>query len=47
MSIDYRAQNYRMRVNDMTRHIKLTFVYRFNGFKPKDTSINTSRLGTR
>ena len=47
MRIDYGAQNYRMRVNDMTRHVKLTFVYRFNGFKPKDTSIDTSRLGTR
>lgn len=47
MSIDYKAQNYRMEVNDMTRHVKLTFVYRFNGFKPKDTSIDTSRLGTK
>ena len=47
MRIDYKTQNYRMAVNDMTRHIKLTFVYRFNGFKPKDTSIDTSRLGTK
>lgn len=47
MSIDYMGQNYRMKVNDMTRHIKLTFVYRFNGFKPKDTNIDTSRLGTK
>lgn len=47
LSIDYKGQNYRMKVNDMTRHIKLTFVYRFNGFKPKDTSIDTSRLGTK
>lgn len=47
MSIDYKSQNYCMEVNDMTRHIKLTFVYRFNGFKPKDTSIDTSRLGTK
>lgn len=47
MSIDYKTQNYRMEVNDMTRHIKLTFVYRFNGFKPKDTGIDTSRLGTK
>lgn len=47
MRIDYKTQNYRMAVNDMTRHLKLTFVYRFNGFKPKDTSIDTSRLGTK
>ena len=47
MSIDYKTQNYRMEVNDMTRRIKLTFMYRFNGFKPKDTSIDTSRLCTK
>ncbi len=47
MRINYKTQNYRMDVKDMTRNLKLTFVYRFNGFKPKDTSIDTSRLGTK
>ncbi|MCD8210337.1 MAG: TonB-dependent receptor, partial [Prevotella sp.] len=47
MKINYKTQNYRMEVKDMTRNLKLTFVYRFNGFKPKDTSIDTSRLGTK
>lgn len=47
MRIGYNTQKYRMAVNDMARHIKLTFVYRFNGFKPKDTSIDISRLGTK
>jgi len=47
MRINYKTQDYRMSVNDMTRHIKLSFVYRFNGFKPKNTSIDTSRLGTK
>lgn len=47
MRIDYRKQNYYMAVNDMTQHIKLSFVYRFNGFKPKDVSIDMSRFGTK
>ena len=46
MRIDYGRQNYRMKVNDMSRRAQLTFIYRFNGFKPKDNSIDTSRLGT-
>lgn len=33
-------------VYDMTRNLKLTFIWRFNGFKPKDNSIDTSRFGT-
>lgn len=46
MRIRYGSQNYRMEANDMTRKLQLTFIYRFNGFKPKDTSIDTSRFGT-
>ena len=46
MTIDHAGQDYRMKVRDMTRNLKLTFVWRFNGFKPKDTDIDTSRFGT-
>lgn len=46
MTITHADQNYRMKVRDMTRNLKLTFIWRFNGFKPKDTSIDTSRFGT-
>lgn len=47
MRIDYGKQNYRMAVNDMSRQLKLTLVWRFNGFKPKnDSNIDTSRFGT-
>ena len=46
MTINSAGQNYRMKVRDMTRNLKLTFIWRFNGFKPKDTSIDTSRFGT-
>ncbi len=31
----------------MARNLKLTFIWCFNGFKPKsDTTIDTSRFGT-
>ena len=46
MTINHSGQDYRMKVHDMTRNLKLTFIWRFNGFKPKDTSIDTSRFGT-
>ena len=46
MRINYGRQNYRMKVNDMTRKVQLTFVFRFNGFKPKDNGVDTSRFGT-
>lgn len=46
MTINHAGQDYRMKVRDMTRNLKLTFIWRFNGFKPKDTSIDTSRFGT-
>lgn len=46
MTIDTNGQNYRMKVRDMTRNVKLTFMWRFNGFKPKDSDIDTSRFGT-
>lgn len=46
MIINHAGQDYRMKVRDMSRNLKLTFIWRFNGFKPKDTSIDTSRFGT-
>lgn len=47
MTINRAGQDYRMKVHDMARNLKLTFIWRFNGFKPKnDSSIDTSRFGT-
>lgn len=46
MTINHAGQDYRMRVRDMSRNLKLTFIWRFNGFKLKNTSIDTSRFGT-
>lgn len=47
MTISHAGQDYRMKVHDMTRNLKLTFIWRFNGFKPKDnSSVDTSRFGT-
>lgn len=46
LTINNAGQDYRMIVHDMTRSLSLSFVWRFNGFKPKDTDIDTSRFGT-
>lgn len=46
MKINFSGQDYRMKASEMNRNLKLTFVWRFNGFKPKDTGIDTSRFGT-
>ena len=46
MTINHAGQDYRMKVRDMTRNLKLTFIWRFNGFKSKDSNIDTSRFGT-
>lgn len=47
MTISHAGQDYRMKVHDMARNIKLTFIWRFNGFKPKENNIiDTSRFGT-
>ena len=47
MTIRHAGQDYRMKVRDMTRNLKLTFIWHFNGFKPKNESgIDTSRFGT-
>ncbi|MDO4319222.1 MAG: outer membrane beta-barrel family protein [Bacteroidales bacterium] len=45
MTIDKAGQDYKMKVRDMTRNIRLTFIWRFNGFRPEDTDIDTSRFG--
>lgn len=44
--INYTNQDYKMFLHDMTRNLNLTFVYKFNGFKPPKTLIDTSRFGT-
>ncbi len=47
MTITSGGQDYRMKVRDMSRNLKLTFIWRFNGFQPKETSApDTSRFGT-
>ena len=46
MTINCVGQNYKMRVGDMTRNLKLTLLWRFNGLMPKDLSLDTSRFGT-
>ena len=46
MTINRAGQDYRMKVRDMSRNLKLTFIWRFNGFKPKENTIDTSRFGT-
>lgn len=46
LTIDAAGQDYRMYVHEMARSMRLSFVWRFNGFKPKDTEVDTSRLGT-
>ena len=46
MTINRADQDYKMKVKDMTQNLKLTFIWRFNGFKPKDSNIDTSRFGT-
>lgn len=47
MKINHAGQDYRMKVHDMTRNLKLTFIWRFNGFKPKENNnLDTSRFGT-
>lgn len=38
-------QNLRMDTYDMTRQFKVSFVYRFNSFKPKTYETNKSRFG--
>lgn len=46
MTINTAGQDYRMKVRDMTRNLRLTFIWHFNGFKPKENDIDTSRFGT-
>ncbi len=47
LKLRYSGQDYRMKTRGMNRSLNITFVYRFNGFKPKDDqAIDTSRFGT-
>lgn len=47
LKINFSGQDYRMKSHEMNRSLRLTFAYRFNGFKPKNESnIDVSRFGT-
>ncbi len=46
LTIKTAGQDYQLKVHDMARNLSLSFIWRFNGFKPKDTEIDTSRFGT-
>ena len=46
LTIRYANQDYKMILHDMTRNLNLTFIWKFNGFKPKNTTFDTSRYGT-
>lgn len=45
MTINNCGQNLNMNTYDMTRQFKLSFVYRFNSFKPKTYETDKSRFG--
>lgn len=47
LKINFSGQDYHMKSHDMNHNLRISFVYRFNGFKPKsDNIIDTSRFGT-
>lgn len=46
LTIRDKGQDYIMKIHHMTQSLNLSFIWRFNGFKPKDTSVDTSRFGT-
>ena len=46
LKIDNAGQDYRMIADNVTRNLTLSFVWRFNGFKPKSSAVDTSRFGT-
>lgn len=45
MTIKHNEQQYQMNIYDMTRVFKISFVYKYNGFKQKQVSIDSSRFG--
>ena len=46
LTINNASQDYRIISHDMLRDLNLSFIWRFNGFKPKNPSVDTSRFGT-
>lgn len=46
MAIDHKGQDFRMKVRDMSRNLHMTFIWRFNGFQPKETTVDLTRFGT-
>lgn len=46
LTINDAGQDYKMTAHEMMRNLKMSFIWRFNGFKPKAATIDTSRFGT-
>jgi len=46
MTIKNDTQDYRMRIHDMSRSFSIALTWRFNGFKPNPSTLDTSRFGT-
>lgn len=46
LTIDNAGQDYKLTAHEIARNLRLSFIWRFNGFKPKDSTIDTSRFGT-
>ncbi len=45
LSVNRYGQDFRMQVYDFSRSLSVSFVYRFNGFKPKSFDVDRSRYG--
>lgn len=47
LKINFSGQDYRIKTLNLNQNLNISFVYRFNGFKPKDRpEADTSRFGT-
>lgn len=47
LRIKSHGQDYKMKIFDSARNLNVAFVWKFNGFKPKKTEIDTSRYGAK
>ncbi len=45
LTIDNAGQDYKLTVHDIARNLRLSFIWKFNGFRPKDLTVDTSRFG--
>ena len=46
LTIDNAGQDYKLTAHDIARNLRLSFIWKFNGFRPKDLTVDTSRFGT-